>query len=151
MVLPLFPDKSEEKMDFSISTLYVNLLLAVTLLMVLVVLYFKWIYSYWNRKGVANFPAVIPFGNAKEVVLQTVSLGLDVEKFYKQFKKLGVRYAGYYFLNRPIFIPMDLELIKMILTKDFQHFVNHGVYINEEVRLSVCSYLPNPLYKISGN
>lgn len=30
-------------------------------------------------------------------------------------------------------MPLDMELIKSILQKDFPHFVNHGMYINEKL------------------
>ncbi|KAJ8941640.1 hypothetical protein NQ318_010666 [Aromia moschata] len=40
---------------------------------------------------------------------------------------------GFTCFFRPIYIPIDLEIIKSILVKDFGHFVNHGVYVNEQV------------------
>lgn len=33
---------------------------------------------------------------------------------------------------RPLFVPLNLELVKSILTKDFNHFTDRGVYYNEK-------------------
>lgn len=34
--------------------------------------------------------------------------------------------------GRPFFVPLDVEVIKRILTKDFNHFTDRGLYYNEK-------------------
>ncbi|KAF2896449.1 hypothetical protein ILUMI_09729 [Ignelater luminosus] len=48
-------------------------------------------------------------------------------------KNKGLEYCGFYAFARPNLILLDPELIKAILSKDFQHFTDRGFYINEKV------------------
>lgn len=40
--------------------------------------------------------------------------------------------SGFYNFAQPVFLIMDEELVKSILIKDFNNFVNRGLYCNEE-------------------
>jgi cytochrome P450 family 6 len=93
--------------------------------------YFRRKYSYWDKKGVHNSPATIPFGSMKGTALKTVQIGIEFCKIYSVTKHLP--YAGFYFIHRPIFMVNDLHLIKNILTRDFAHFTDHGMYFIEEI------------------
>lgn len=42
------------------------------------------------------------------------------------------RYVGFYAFRSPIVILKDLELIKQIGVKDFDHFVDHRVFMDED-------------------
>lgn len=46
---------------------------------------------------------------------------------------IGWKYCGLYNLSRPVLLVLDLDIIKHILTQDFNHFVDRGVYVNEDV------------------
>lgn len=37
-----------------------------------------------------------------------------------------------YILARPCFVAFDLDLVKSIMTKDFVHFTDRGLYFNEK-------------------
>jgi cytochrome P450 family 6 len=50
---------------------------------------------------------------------------------YQNFKKQDVL-CGFFNTFEPKIIPLDLNLIKDILVKDFNNFVDRGVYYNEE-------------------
>lgn len=45
-----------------------------------------------------------------------------------------------YTFAKPFFIPLDLDLVKSIMTKDFNHFTDRGVYYNE-VDDPLCEYM----------
>lgn len=44
---------------------------------------------------------------------------------------LGWNYFGMFLGGRAFFVPLDLEMVKNILTKDFSHFTDRGIYYNE--------------------
>ncbi|KAL3280432.1 hypothetical protein HHI36_017914 [Cryptolaemus montrouzieri] len=64
---------------------------------------------------------------------------------YQTMKKKQLKHGGYYFVFSPFHIPMDLEVIKLILQTDFHHFVDSGMYINERYPLST------HLFNLPGN
>ncbi|KAK5644735.1 hypothetical protein RI129_006035 [Pyrocoelia pectoralis] len=88
--------------------------------------------GYWTRRGVYTLHPKLFFGNTAEVILQRKSFGEHIKDFYNTIKQKGYRYGGYYFLMRPTFVAVDLDLIKTIFIKDFEHFTDHPSYVNEE-------------------
>ncbi|KAK5644743.1 hypothetical protein RI129_006043 [Pyrocoelia pectoralis] len=92
----------------------------------------KIINRYWARKGVYTLPPNIIFGNAKDVIYQKRSLGEDIKEFYEKLNLDGKRFGGYYFLMRPTLVLSDVDLIKKILTSNFNHFTDHPAYANED-------------------
>lgn len=95
--------------------------------------YAKWIYTYWKRRGIYYIEPEFPLGNIREQFRRELSFGDQFTKFYKVFKSQGVKGGGVFMFIRTVFVPVDLELIKNILQKDFSSFVNHGMYVNEQV------------------
>lgn len=93
----------------------------------------KWRHSYWQRRGVLSPPTSIFFGNAKEVFSQEVSLGDMFEKFYNYFKNKKQDHGGVHLLFLSTYMPVNPEIVKSIMLTDFNHFVDRGVYYNEEV------------------
>ncbi|KAF5278158.1 hypothetical protein FQR65_LT15799 [Abscondita terminalis] len=97
-----------------------------------VIVAFKLCFSYWKRKGVFTLPPTIPFGNAKDVVLLKKNFGIDLKTLYDAAKSKSLKFGGYYFFMRPIFIPVDLNLVKTIMTSDFSYFTDHVLHVDEE-------------------
>lgn len=110
-----------------------DVLTFVAVFIIIVVFYFKKSYTYWSSRSVNSLPPEIPFGNMKEFVFLKTGLGLKLEQVYKRFKFLGLRYGGFYFMTKPVFVPLDPEIIKSILVRDFNSFTDHGNHTNEEV------------------
>ena len=104
----------------------------IALATVLVLLYslIKWKYTYWERRGVPFIKPNIPFGNVFQIggKFHTSELFLN---FYKKMKGKGT-FIGLYSFQNPVVMAMDIELIKHIMIKDFNSFVNRGVYHNEK-------------------
>jgi cytochrome P450 family 6 len=52
-------------------------------------------------------------------------------KVYNECKGKDV-ICGFYNLTQPVYVVLDPKVVKQILVKDFNYFVNRGVYVNEE-------------------
>lgn len=55
-----------------------------------------------------------------------------LEYVYNEMKPQGHKHCGLYIFTRPIYLVMDPEYIKAIMTKDFAHFQDRGIYHNEK-------------------
>lgn len=110
-----------------------SLICIISAFIFVVYLFSKWRYSYWKRRGAYYLKPTFPFGNVKELATRKQFFGDTFHDIYKQFKARGVKGGGYYMFLKPMYMPIDLELIKDILQKDFGHFVNRGRYVNKEV------------------
>lgn len=107
------------------------MLLALFLILLAAAFYFiKKQYSYWDSFGIPHLKPVIPFGNLKSVARNERSVGTAIYDIYKQSKEH--RFLGIYLFFRPGILIRDAELVKHILTKDFQYFHDRGVYCEPE-------------------
>lgn len=88
--------------------------------------------TYWSRRGINYIEPEFPWGNTKKFFKGELSLGDQSAKFYDEFKSKGQVGGGVYFSTNPVYIPVSLELVRNIIQNDFSHFVNHGIYVNEE-------------------
>ncbi|XP_056638463.1 probable cytochrome P450 6a13 [Diorhabda sublineata] len=109
------------------------LIYLVVSLPIILYFYIKWRYSYWQNKGVFTIEPVFPAGSLKDVKEGKILYFDFYKKFYLELKKRGLSYGGLYEMMSPVLVPVDLELIKNIMLKDFSHFSDHGLYVNEKV------------------
>lgn len=82
-------------------------------------------YGYWKRKGVFHETPSFPFGSIGDLVMAKIDVGRYYERYYKKFKphKCG----GTLEVSFPNLVVTDLDLIKHILTKDFNYFTDRAV------------------------
>lgn len=95
----------------------------------IIYIYIKYLYSYWDRRGVKSLPPSFPFGNFARSFLQKTSIGELTQEFYRSTKE---PFIGVYGALRPILILRDPELIRSIFVKDFQSFHDRGVHSDEK-------------------
>lgn len=76
-------------------------------------------------------PSIL-FRNFENPITNTKSYGVHFKGFYEKFKQMGVKCGGIYAYVVPIFVRVDLEIIKLVLVKEFQHFQARGFYTNEK-------------------
>jgi len=88
--------------------------------------------SYWKDRGVPHDEPSFFLGNL-DGVGQKIHFTANIQRIYERFK-IGNKLCGFYLLQSPRVILIDLELIKNVLIKDFNSFVDRGVYNNERVR-----------------
>lgn len=96
----------------------------------LIYLFFKYRFSYWERKGVPFEPPIIPYGNLRDAG-KKYHLSHLMKTVYDKWKGKG-KIAGLYFIYKPAVLVLDHELVKTILIKDFNNFNERGIYYNEE-------------------
>ena len=115
------------------------LLVAVELLSVFVItliaalyLYYRHCFSYWKKRGVPQLNPSFPVGDLASAAWGKESVYLRLQHLYHKFKDAGHKFGGIYFTNGPIYFPVDPDLVKRLLVSDFDHFVDRGMYINEE-------------------
>lgn len=96
--------------------------------------YFKWSYKYWERRNVVvPFEPEFPFGNMGNPIWNAKNMGQASMDTYFELKKRNLRYGGTYRLTAPRLVITDPEIIRCILSKDFQHFTDRGLIANEKV------------------
>ncbi|KAK9884812.1 hypothetical protein WA026_009039 [Henosepilachna vigintioctopunctata] len=88
--------------------------------------------SYWSRRGLDTPPYSLLFGHMKSAFTREIAFIDRMLKFYRYFKSMGLRHGGLYFVWSPVYMPLDLNIIKHITQIDFQHFHSRGLYSNEK-------------------
>lgn len=86
--------------------------------------------NYWKNLGVVCDKPSLILGNL-DGVGQHIHWMKKIQQTYEKYK-FGNKYCGFYVMRDPRLIILDLELIKNILIKDFNHFVDRGIFHNEK-------------------
>lgn len=79
--------------------------------------FMKWNQTYWERRGLYTY-----YGMDR-------TAGIT----YKAIKANGLKHGGYSSFLRSCYMPVDLDLIKAIMNKNSNHFINRGLYCNPKV------------------
>lgn len=111
---------------------YVTITTILTALPIIIYFYFKWAFSYWKRRGVPYSEPIFPYGNIREPIMNLMSMGDTFMKVYQEAKSKGHKHVGFYMAMSPTYVPIDLDIIKNIVQKDYNYFLNRGMYVNEE-------------------
>uniref|UniRef100_A0A2H1VNM2 unspecific monooxygenase n=1 Tax=Spodoptera frugiperda TaxID=7108 RepID=A0A2H1VNM2_SPOFR len=99
------------------------LLIWVAVLIGVVVLYLRQLYSTFSRHGIKHFKPIPLLGNMGTVLLRRQHLAYSIIDLYNAFPE--EKFVGRFeFMNEAVLI-RDLELVKKVCVKDFEHFVDH--------------------------
>nr|ANS06310.1 cytochrome P450 [Agasicles hygrophila] len=110
--------------------MWVHIVLAI---LTIAFLYIKWTHTYWKRKGVMHVEPTFLVG-LMTCFLKGEPLLEPLIEVYKKARAKGERYIGHYEFLYPVFVPIDVELIKLIFQDNFMNFDSHGsLNISEEV------------------
>lgn len=96
------------------------------------IIYCKWSFQYWKDRGVTYLEPKLIWGNLRPPHRRTISIGDEVVELYKRAKQNEWKQLGFYNMTDPIYMPIDLDIVKHVLAKDFSHFVDRGSYVNEK-------------------
>lgn len=109
-----------------------EMLVFLSLLLASFAIFYLWFnrrYKYWKDLGFPQYgPVEFPFGNLKGVGTNK-HLAVLGQELYERFKKKA-KAVGFYMYFSPVLYIVDLDLIKNILIKDFNSFVDRGTYFN---------------------
>lgn len=106
------------------------ILLPLIFVVTAIYLFLKYVYSYWDREGFPYLKPSIPFGNLVDVIKRKTSFGINIYTLYKASTE---PFSGIYLLFRPALLVRDADLVKNILTTDFNSFHDRGVFHNPSV------------------
>lgn len=125
----------------------INLALLVAFAVLLVYYYFKRKFSFWSDCDVPFVKPRIPYGNIQgQLDIFSICFKINFRisfsghrrklhssqvfsRFYFELKEQG-KFGGIYFFTKPVFFVTNLDLLKTVLIKDFQHFHDRGMYYN---------------------
>jgi cytochrome P450 family 6 len=105
-------------------------LICATLALLWLLRYIKRSYSYFSDKGMPYPTPIFPLGNFWKVGI-TVHFIEKINEIYSEFRGKDLL-CGFYIFTKPVYLILDLDLIKNIMVKDFYHFHDRGLYHNEE-------------------
>jgi len=106
-----------------------GILAYVFLLLLLVYIFLKYVYSYWNRKGFRNVQPKLIYGNFKPLIDRQRSFGTLIRDLY--WESVASPYIGIYLFFRPALLIRDVNIVKRILTTDNASFYDRGTYCNK--------------------
>lgn len=110
------------------------MLLSLTLLSIIIAILFalaKHRLNHWNRLGFPQGKPSFPFGDFGPVIRQQQSTADFYRTLYNRTKQQHT-FIGMYIFLRPVLVINDPQLARDIMTRDFQHFPDHGIFVDEK-------------------
>jgi len=86
-------------------------------------------FKMWQKLGVPYVKPTPIFGNLKECALLKTIIGEQLQRIYNEH--CDKPYVGIFSFDKPSLLIRDLDLVKNILVKDFQNFVDRIFSIEE--------------------
>lgn len=123
---------------------YLDVATVATVALATLYLYVQFIvFGHWKRRNIPFMEPSFPLGNFGDTICQRTSIGELIENVYNTSSE---KIVGIFALTRPILVVRDPELVRAIFIKDFAHFTDRGVYIDEKV-----DPLSGHLFALSGD
>ena len=101
------------------------------LLGLLCLLIYRWItgsFDKWKKEGLVHDPPSFPNGT-HNILAGKKGFGDFVAEDYKKFKvEGGHKIHGWFMFGKPAISINDPELLKQIMVKDFNHFIDRNDY-----------------------
>jgi cytochrome P450 len=86
-------------------------------------------FKIWQQLGVPYVKPTPFFGNLKECTWQKTTIGEQLRRIYNEHSDKP--YVGIFSFDKPGLLIRDLELVKNILVKDFQNFIDRIFSVEE--------------------
>jgi len=92
-------------------------------------LHFTRNFNFWQKLGIPYVKPTPFVGNLKDCVLLKTTVGEQLQRIYNEHSDKP--YVGIFSFDKPSLLIRDLELVKNILVKDFQTFMDRKFAIEE--------------------
>ncbi|XP_061706493.1 cytochrome P450 6B5-like [Cydia pomonella] len=92
--------------------------------------YFTRTFNYWKARNVQGPKPVPFFGNIFESALRYVHPGIITKRVYDSYPTEKV--VGMFRMTTPCLLIRDLDIVKHVLIKDFDSFVDRGIEFSDE-------------------
>lgn len=107
------------------------ILVGVVTVVLLLWYYLKKKTQYWLDRGVPFVKPELLIGNLRGIATE-VQAGERWQACYNELKDQKSPIGGVFMFTSPTALVLDLDLLRNVFVKDFQHFRNHGTYVNEK-------------------
>ena len=110
--------------------------------------YFTRNFNFWQKLGIPYVKPTPFVGSLKECVLMKAGTGEQLQRIYNEHSDKP--YVGIFSFDKPSLLIRDPELVKNILVKDFQTFMDRNVSAEEELDplfANVLSFLRGQLWR----
>uniref|UniRef100_A0A1B6KCI7 Cytochrome P450 n=1 Tax=Graphocephala atropunctata TaxID=36148 RepID=A0A1B6KCI7_9HEMI len=112
-------------MAFMTGTWSLDVILALSLLLIFLYFYLTPLYRYWKERNVPCLDSSLGFRFNYDLLMRNKAHADIMREIYKIFDK--ERFCGFYQFRQPILMVRDLQLIERILIKDFSYFEDRGM------------------------
>jgi cytochrome P450 family 6 len=93
--------------------------------------YFTRNFKYWEKLGIP-YVKPLPFvGSMKEVLLLRENIGKTLQRIYNEHSDKP--FVGIFMFDQPGLVICDLDLVKNILVKDAQYFIDRVLSVDENL------------------
>ena len=86
-------------------------------------------FTFWQKLGIPYVKPTPFVGNLKDCVLMKTTIGEQLQRIYNEHSDKP--YVGIFSFDKPSLLIRDPELLKNILVKDFQTFIDHIFLVDE--------------------
>jgi cytochrome P450 len=86
-------------------------------------------FKFWQQLGVPYAKPTMFFGSLKECTWQKTSIAEQLQRIYNEHSDKP--YVGIFSFDTPSLLVRDVELVKNILVKDFQNFIDRIISVEE--------------------
>lgn len=97
-------------------------------------------FNHWKELGIKYVKPVPFFGNTMLTTFRKKSPALNQQEIYSLYP--NEKFVGMFMFRTPLLLIRDPQLVHLILTKDFSHFYDRGITVDERVDL-LSSHLVN--------
>ena len=102
--------------------MWLEIIIGLATIVVLFYLYVTSKWKYWTKRGIYQVDNVFPFGSFPAFFTKKEAFNDIMLRHVDDTK--GQPFYGAYFFTKPILMLTDADLIKQVLVKDFDHFVD---------------------------
>lgn len=127
----------------------IDIFLMIVLLGIIVFLYIKYKFTYWQRRGVRTLPGHWLFGNMKDIIKFQKSPAFIIGDLHQKASE-DDDVLGIYIFCKPFLLLRSPELIKQILIKDFNYFPDRyftAQSFQDKIGSSNLFTIPNPEWR----